>query len=776
MLGVAMASPAAWGKEVWWSLRPVRVPEKGETIDHWVDAGLRARGLVVRERASRAVLARRTALALAGLPPEWRDDFGMHAAHVDALLASPHFGERWARHWMDVVRFAESKGHEYDYEIPGAWRYRDYLIHALNNDTPWPQLVREHLIGDLIEPASDRTRAATIWWMLGESTASPVDLANDEGDRIDGSVDVLGKAFLGLTTACARCHDHKFDPISHKDYHALAGIVASLPMDRAWADDTGGMAAAAEKLRAIREVNGAAPERMVLPDFPNGKILADLADPLPADWSLRGFAEAGAPLGVSHGLWTGLLSRKLPAVLRSPRFIIEHDFVYVLCRGGGATALVSVANLQVIRDPIYNGLRQEIKDDAWHWQKIHVGRWRGHSAYFEVFTGAVDLPLDTALTPQSQWAVRAVAVGPDLDLPAPPEIDERFPMIASDVREAIDAEIPRVDFYLTIAENGQGRDLPLAIRGDARKPSDVVPRGFLKALQPLTGVADVTQGSGRRELADHILSPHNPLTSRVLVNRVWHWLFGRGLVSSPDDFGAMGSLPSHPELLDLLAWRFEHEHRGSLKALLREILLSETWQRASAPESPEADATNIYLSHFPLRRVEAETIRDAMLSVSGRLDPKIGGPSVGARPRAQFFSTNTKNQKETGPVDGDGRRSLYIRTRRSFPDAFLTLFDVPAPVTSFGRRDVSNIPAQSLALLNDPLPNELARFWGERLAADARPIDEKIRDMIRSAFTREPHDGEIAHAHELLGADPTVNAWTELALAFFNLKEFIYVP
>ena len=272
-----------------------------------------------------------------------------------------------------------------------------------------------------------------------------------------------------------------------------------------------------------------------------------------------------------------------------------------------------------------------------------------------------------------------------------------------------------------------------------------------------------------------MLAPGNPLTDRVFVNRVWHWLFGQGLVASPDDFGKMGVRPSHPELLDLLAWRFRHGHGGSVKGLIREIILTETWQQASAPISPEADARNLLLSHFPLRRLEAEAIRDSMLVVSGRLDRQVGGPSTGARPRAQFFSTSTPNQREVGSVDGEGRRSIYVRTRRNYPDAFLTLFDQPAPVTSFGRRDVSNVPAQALALLNDPLPNALAVFWAEQVAADPDPGPDKIEGMIRRAFHRAPQEGEVAQCGELLGPDPDVAAWSRLALAFFNLKEFIWV-
>ncbi len=774
-----------------WAFAPIRAPQPGESIDGFLEAKLAEHRLAPAAPAGPMALLRRLHFVLTGLPPnlDQQDCFdrlvqseGLEKAlaqTTDALLASPHFGERWAQHWLDVVRFAETKGHEYDYEIEGAWRYRDWLIRALNGDLPFADFVREQLCGDLLPPrpgpqGENEARLATIFWNLGESATSPVDLPNDEGDRLSSQIDTFGKAFLGLTIACARCHDHKMDPISQRDYTALLGVLASTPLDRAWTGEPQ-FAAAAEKLRALRTpLEGAAVPVEIPPvQTGGGRIFADFTQGLPAGWQLDGYAETITPAlaavrGVQPGLWSGLLARRLPARVRSPIFPIESRYIDVVVSGVDASLILSVNNLQVIRDPIYEELRRRI-DRAGEWQvhRFRVSRWQGAPAYLEAFTGRIDL-LKTQATERQQFGLRAVIFTeggqtPDpkfATLPAPPTDPESHAAAAAML--ALESTLPLPEHFCAVSEPARAADRPLARRGDANQPGELVPRGFLEVL----GGQKPTRGSGRRELADAVLAPDNPLTARVFVNRVWQHVFGRGLVGTPDDFGRLGEAPTHPELLDFLAYRFARD--GSLKRLIRELVLTRAFQRASA-------ADDSLLRAYPIRRLDAEALRDAMLAVSGRLDTTLGGPSVPVRIVGDFFGGGIK-PAEQGAVDGGGRRSLYVKVRRNFPDPFLSIFDKPAPAATFGRRNVSNVPAQALALLNDPLVTSQAEAWAHRLLAAPAARGARLDRLFREAFARLPTEAERHAADEFLASRDELAAWADYAHTLFNAKEFLYVP
>jgi hypothetical protein len=281
------------------------------------------------------------------------------------------------------------------------------------------------------------------------------------------------------------------------------------------------------------------------------------------------------------------------------------------------------------------------------------------------------------------------------------------------------------------------------------------------------------------ELAEAVASPDNPLTSRVIVNRLWHHLFGRGIVPTVDNFGVMGEPPSHPELLDFLADRFVREHKWSLKRAIREIVTSRAWRLSSAAAKPAGDAAktdpdpdNRLLSRFPLRRLEAEAIRDAMLAVAGTLDRKIGGPWIAVPHRLTGTGTGDYHPPN-GPVDGERRRSLYLAVWRNFPCAFLEVFDRPPPSNTFGGRDVSNVPSQSLTLLNDPFVAGQAREWAKRVRSAEKSGEARVGLMFREALSRPPTDAETRAALALVGDDD--KGWDDLALAIFNLKEFLHV-
>ena len=279
-------------------------------------------------------------------------------------------------------------------------------------------------------------------------------------------------------------------------------------------------------------------------------------------------------------------------------------------------------------------------------------------------------------------------------------------------------------------------------------------------------------GSGRRELAEVLASANNPLTARVFVNRVWQHIFGTGLVPTVDNFGLLGEAPSHPELLDFLAHRFVHDHKWSVKKLIRELVLTRAFQIQGGP-APEADATNRLLSRFPLKRLEAEAIRDNILAVSGQLDRTLGGEPIPVpHTLGGTGSDSGNNYPESGPIDGNRRRSLYLAARGNFPSVFLDVFDKPASPTTFGRRDVSNVPTQALTLLNDPFLQQQAKAWGKAIRDSNLSPDERVKAMFVAGFARKPSDAEAKRALALVGEDAA--GWDDLALTLFNLKEFTH--
>ncbi len=977
--------------------------------DRFILAELEAKNLKPAPDTDKATWLRRVSFDLTGLPPSPEElraflaDKSPHAHEsvVDRLLHSPHFGERWARHWMDLVRYAESRGHEFDPVIPGAWRYRDYLVRAFNADLPYPEFVKEHIAGDLLparlDPATGASESvpATGFWVLGEEVHSPVDIRQDEADRMDNRLDTMTKSFLGLTVACARCHDHKFDAISQKDYYALTGFLLSSsnrvvrfetleserkisqelaaleteargPLLKALAEAIRpGLNSAAQHLLAAAQTSAAAPpaptpqkteqpapetppswsgelqaalasprhplhlfasaapgpERLLAaklqaalprvlgaPVKPTGtgshQLIADYTAPGKTPWMQDGFAFGTGPaspgnvlLGESpdaplrgvlssgsarrQELWKSLESLGDPEVgglkdfkrsgqtLRTPEFTVSDGPVWILCRGAGRS-YASVDSHLIIHGPLHGRLLLKWQGDAdWKWVQHNLKDYQGHRAHLQLVpegTGDFEVALvlqggEAPPLPQSPASLAALvpftslssappsagnapslleeleprlsrfsnhsdlvqaleqtllrtadamarnalagdaplAVWADwcvrrLDLLCPPDSDARRALAESarpwiTKAAAIRARFQPKSQTATAMFEGSGVDEFLLKRGSSRMPQGPVPRRFLEALagpEPL----NIPAGSGRRELAELIASPANPLTSRVLVNRVWHHLFGRGIVPSVDNFGVLGQPPSHPALLDHLAVRFSGEFKGSLKGLLRELVLSRTYRMSSKPQdaaSEEADPENILLHRMNLKRLQSESIRDALLAVSGRLNPAVGGPSVPVH--LTPFMMGRGRPPGSGPLDGDGRRSIYTAIKRNFLSPMMLAFDMPIPFAPMGRRNVSNVPAQALVLMNDPFVLAEAARWAASLPATLS-APERIQLLYVRAFSREATPTEVEDAlqfiaeqkAELAAAPPARNApapeaqaWTDLCHALFNAKEFIHV-
>lgn len=906
----------------WWCFQPIARPKAPEVrdkgwsdhpIDRFILARLEQERLQPNGLADRRTLLRRVTFALTGLPPspEEMERFlgdGSPTAYesvVDRLLSSPRFGERWARHWMDWFRYAESHGSEGDPAIPYAWRYRDYLIRALNEDVPYPRLIREHLAGDLL-PAPRMNREQQInESALGAAHLrmvahgySPTDALDEQVTFTDNQIDVLSKAVLGLTVACARCHNHKFDAISQTDFYALYGVMASarpalITIDSperaalhrsdlehrkrelrgrladAWTTaietrrdqpsplDPSALAEAAKDpthpLHAwavLRNLDGEAFARgwarLVAARSATKQPVPSLRWDLSGDdyrsWFQHGNGLAPQPsrAGEFHilaegekvvanvyqaGVYSHRLSTKHNGMLTSPRFRIDTDAVSVKVAGGnGARVRLVVQNYPRAIPLIYKA--NDLDGEDVRWVRWDTRYWKGDWAYIEIAT-AGDLPVEARTDADRSWfgITEVVAHGTDwtpeptsawpktFSQARPGSRDELATLYATTLRQAVAAwktetatddqarflgalvragavpntleslpgaapivaEYRRLEARVPVPRRAPGVidgtpfEQPLFERGDHKNPKQPVERRFLEVFN---GVPYRPVGSGRVELGNSLADMSNPLVPRVLVNRLWHHLFGRGIVATTDNFGRMGDLPTHPELLDDLAARFR-DGGGSIKTLIRLIVTSKTYRLSSRPSAvaDEHDPVNQWLSHFPVHRLEAESLRDAILAVAGRLDETRYGPEVSGKGR---------------------RRSLYVRVHRNDLDPFLNTFDAPEPVSTRGRRDTTNVPAQSLTLLNDPWVREQAGAWAERLAADPSCTDDeaRIRSIFLTALGRKPTAEEInlcrcflddqdqrrnAARPEDAGRPDPIRRWRDLVHAVLNFKEFLYI-
>ena len=945
-------------REAHWAWQPVRpsTPPSVKTrewplndVDRFVLAKLEAEGLTPAKEADRHTLLRRLSFALTGLPPTpaevaaFVNDRSPRAYEqlVDRLLDSPHFGERWARHWMDLVRYSESHGSEGDPDVPFAWRYRDYLIRALNQDIPYDQLLREQIAGDLLNEPRWSPDGKTNESMLGpahfrmvEHAFQPVEPWEDRVKWTDNQIDVFSKAFQGLTVSCARCHDHKFDAISQKDFYSLLGtFYGARPIQTTidnpkylnvnreemtalkrkirerladhWIDaarqlevrltyeqdsaikkaleeaaceeesplalwqqlrrrETDTFATTWTRLREHWRKEIAAREKFNAANFdkvwrPGGEdydawlsygIGMPQAPSRPGEFFVQPNGDRVVSGIYPSGVYTNLLTPKHNGILQSPRFLVEHDSISFRVLGGNAGAVqLIIENYAVPRGGIY-GQRYNLEEDKMKWVRWDTTYWKGFTAYLE-FATAEDYTHRSGKPPppdgRSYFGADRVAFHnnvskSDAETPrevvlpithllqgeapsSPEELAGRFGRVLIEAIEAWRADalseeqaayldyfvrrdlLPRslgqfVDLQPLVAEyrklesevpvarrapgllDEAAPDQPLLIRGNHNSPGDAVPRKFLTALggQPFDDPRMV-----RLRLAEEVASPRNPLTARVEVNRIWQYLFGDGIVRTVDNFGKLGAPPSHPELLDFLADRFIQEG-WSIKKMIRFLAVSRAFRMSSraSDQALAIDPENRLLQHANVRRLEAEEIRDAVLAVSGELKPEMFGPSV-----TTYYAHDTgqaKGDKQKGPLDGEGRRSVYLEIRRNLTNPFLEVFDAPKPSTTRGQRDATNLPAQSLTLMNSPFVIEQSRKWAERRASGERHDSrEHIEAMFLRAFARRPSADEVDKAQTFVGklaAEHDVSkdnvpndarTWQDFAQALFNFKEFIYI-
>ncbi|MEZ6195135.1 MAG: PSD1 and planctomycete cytochrome C domain-containing protein [Planctomycetota bacterium] len=1063
------------------------LPPNAHPVDALLDEARRALGIATAPRADRATLCRRLHVTLTGLPPTVDELDAFLSDHepdafarlVDRLLDSPHYGEHMARRWLDLAGYAETRGFEYDFPLPNAHHYRDYLARAFSADLPYDRLAVEHVAGDLLpeprlDPATgaDESVQGTAFWLFTEEPHAPVDPRQDQYDRLANRIDAFGKTFLGMTVACARCHDHKFDAISARDYYALQGFLVSSSYTQYRVDGRVANAEVARDLAAWRDREGAAlaavEARRIL-DAGAGfaraleEILAATASPgdtrpdlvvgdFDGDdwggWTATGTAFGARPLraderaghrrypgidgaGVadSHQTRGGENSPRADdhvGTLTSPDFVIERPFLDLLVAGGAhadrtcvdvlvegervasftgrnadrleprsldlgpwlgkrarivardehrggwghivldrvrqtdrpsAPGAERAARVRAAReraraagleedavaaavevllragpghpwrageagspgtpilafgpevplrangpvfglattpagafrfgedpgravvglatedgawtDPDFRGLELEpgfqaapgigwiqagrtVRTDTvvlpepgvvhyrvrgaghvlavvdghrmingplhletrlgwedasdFRWVRHDLSRYVGRRVHFEfspdddsatfavsrivASAGAPTAPasdLAPAERVEESWR-RGLAAIADGGRPAAEDLartdwalrflPRRAPTAAETERVAtalagrdgLRARIRRRSRVAPGLLDGNGIDEHVARRGSYKAPGERAVRRFLEAIDGPRDL-DLGAGSGRLALARRLVSDEDPLFARVGANRIWQTAFGRGLVPTSDNLGALGLPPENPELLDLLARRFRDDGY-SVKALLKLLVTSEAWARGDLddPAARSADPTNATWWHRPPRRLDAEEIRDAVLLVSGRLDRSVGGDPVPIH--LTDFMQGRGRPARSGPLDGEGRRSLYLSVRRNFPVPFLSVFDRPPPSEAKGRRSASNVPAQALALLNDPFVVAEARRWSERL--ESIPEAERTERAWREAFSRPPTPAERARVASWLDAEGDAG-WSDLCHVLMNAKDFWYL-
>lgn len=641
-LGLLFTTLTLSAAEPHWSHKPPVMPEKAaQGIDGFIREKLTGAGLKPAGPADLRVLMRRLSFDLVGLPPSDLSDMSDPSDYeklVDDLWESPRFAEKWGRHWLDVARYAESNGRESNLTFPHAWRYRDYVIDAVNADVPYDRFITEQIAGDLLPAKDDAERArlliATGFLALGAKGLNEMNPAQFAADVADEQLDAVTRAVMASSIACARCHDHKTDPFSMEDYYGLVGIFKSTQTFYGnWIDSENSNHG---RLIGLPELPGQSIVGKSIPEARVKQLQADLA--------------------------------KLNADEKE-----QNDYI--------AKA------------------KAENRDISGEFHKLLTNALR------ILWTrGGVEGALDTV---DEKGRARALCMG------------------------VKDAKIV---------------DSPLFERGELAQPRDVIPRRFPKLFG--SDLSLPKNQSGRLELAKWLTSRQNPLTARVMVNRIWRHLFGAGLVRTMDDFGVTGEAPSHPELLDYLAVRFM-DGGWSVKKLIKEIVMSETYRQSSVGQrakGEESDPDNRLLSHANPRRLDAEVIRDSMLAVAGLLDTSRRAGSLVAELDGQSVSLIGFNDKLPKDLDGSHRRSIYLPVIRDLLPDVLEQFDVANPSLVTGNRDVTNVPLQALYLLNGPFVQEMAAALAKRLES----APNRVSRAFELCFHRSPDAHEVALADDFL--------------------------
>ncbi len=752
----ADSGPAPTGMSIeagreFWSFRPISSPEVPyvqqqewvqNPIDAFVLAKLESKNLLPALRADKRTLIRRVTFDLIGLPPTTQeiqaflDDESTNAFQsvVERLLKSPGYGVRWGRHWLDVVRYADSNGLDENLAFGNAWRYRDYVVDSFNKDKPFQRFLIEQIAGDLLPEANQETRTATGFLVLGAKVLAEPDREKLVMDTIDEQIDTIGKAFLGITLGCVRCHDHKFDPVKQPEYYSLAAIFKST---RTFADS--GIGAIkywneyslateedlaqlkeidqqiAEKKSAVTAFNDAARVRLQKESRAKAADYLMAASRFSHGSSLAQVEAIALPLGLH------------PRILHHCRLHLHYHQDDPFFRRWH--------ELAIIRDVV--GIGQ-------HYAPLFEAAEREFAA------AQAKNALATVLTDEHLEFARAALYDASgfLAIPPKPEFafDEQtlreYYRLADESRtfESSAIDSPSV---MGVADGAIHTKIPIQIRGSHLNPGAEVARDFPAVMRPTNSTTVLpSDQSGRRELAEWMASETHPLTARVYVNRIWRWHFGQGIVPSTENFGVLGARPSHPELLDWLAHRLI-ESGWSTHALHRLILFSNTYQMASAHRDEQTASTidpeNSLRWKCGIQRLDAEQVRDAILAVSGRLDESIGGKTVPLRNRQFVFDHTSIDHTNYDSL----RRAIYLPVIRNNIYSLFEQFDFPDPTMPTGHRNSTVVAPQTLIMMNSELIMDSAQAFSGEL------MKQSADDVSRAGVVYERALGRLPIGHEV---------------------------
>ena len=833
------AADVATDPRDWWSLKPLTgesppMPERipaawsRNPIDRFVFAGLAERGLGPSKMADRRTLIRRATYDLLGLPPspaevrQFIDDPDLNAYEklIDRLLASPQYGEQWGRHWLDVIRFGESRGFERNEIIRSAWPFRDYVVRSFNDDKPFDRFVLEQLAGDLIGKDDPAVEVGTGFLVAGPyddvGNQDPAQARLIRANTIDEIINATSTAFLGLTIACARCHDHKFDPITQADYHRFAATFSGVnhaerllataaqreerevrlkPLEirrKAVQQALGEF----EELVRKRTGNTAEPPQFTLPAV-HPHLTEDRLDAVPARFvrlnieSNNRNPRDGANVRIDElEVWTvGESPRNVAlassgasvagptrqaedfAEAYSPSLVIDGAYGARWISPGPGALNLTLANEERIERVVFSADRQKALPPE-SGEIVFVGEYtieisRDGKSWTKVADSRARPPIDDAFARERR--LRGALT--DVDRARLAELQREL----NEASEAI-REVPG----LPTVWAGRFEQPKAATRifqgGDPERPLAEVKPASISSLAGVSAgyelTVDAPESERRLALARWLVQPDNPLTPRVLANRLWHYHFGVGLVDTPGDFGKLGGLPTHPELLDWLARRLR-DTDWKLKPLQRELMLSQTyrqsgdWNEAAA----QVDAESRLLWRFPPRRLAAEELRDTMLTVAGVLDLRVGGPGF------QLYRYLQDNVATYLPLDHHGpetyRRAVYHHNARAMVADLLTEFDLPDCAFTTPRRSSTTSPLQALTLLNHRFTLDMAEALAKRIEPPIAGSDLKARvaQVFELAFQREPTAAELVSAERLV----QTHGLPALCRAVLNANEFLYL-
>ncbi len=835
----------AKGKE-FWSFQPInrdakRLLPHGTSIDAFLAAEWDKHGLKPAPAADPQTLIRRVFIDLTGLPPtpEEVEAFvkdpspAAFEKQVEKLLASPRYGERWGRHWLDLARYADSNGKDENLTFHEAHLFRDYVIKSFNADKPFDRFVVEQLAGDLLPAESPQQRdelmTATGFLVIGPKVLAERDKPKLRMDVVDEQIDTIGKTFLGMTLGCARCHDHKFDPVPTADYYALAGILMST---RTVSGIKLGNAAVSGWM--LRNLGGPEPEKVVTARKVYEAKLKKVQDDIKAVKATLAAANDKATMrspGSLLGITVDDKDAKFVGVWKASIFTkpyvgegYVHDdkagkgektatFTPKLPKPGEYEVLVSYTpgtgranNVPV--SVVFEGGEKTVLLDQTKPPKIDrlfhsLGKFK-----FQAGTdGSVTVANKGTEGHVIVDAVRFVPVGelaknPEMLMGVPESVKAAIAENEAKLKKLVAEEAaikkdapPPPKRVMAVQDEAKIEDAKINIRGNPYQLGALVSRGVLQVATAGPKPAIPADQSGRLQLAEWIASPENPLTARVAVNRVWYHLFGRGIVPTVDNFGIQGEKPSHPELLDYLAARFQaspDRQVGGMgwshKKLIREIVLSHAYQLSVRADDTllKADPENKLFARANRRRVEAEVIRDAILTVSGKLDLNGGGPVVSHFPE-RAIDNNSQGGFNTDPLL---TRAVYLPVIRNDVPPLFEVFDFADPDVADGQRDATTVSTQALYLMNSTFANTHAKFAAERLLAESKDDAKRLDLLFRRALGRAPTKAETGKATAFLAdyrktidtlgtgqkpKNPELAAWQAVCLSVFGCNEFRFV-